>query len=125
MAKGIDFIIKIGSKVLGGQRGATLNRSASVIDTTTKLSEGWKENEASLKEWSISADGLLVEDDAAYLDLETAFIQGDTVEVEILTSTGSKYKGTCIITDFPLEMPYDDNVTYSLTLQGTGPIVKE
>ena len=30
------------------------------------------------------------------------------------------YKGKAIITDFPIDAPYDDAATYSLTLQGTG-----
>lgn len=131
MAKGVDFVIKIEDSampgtynILGGQRGATLNRSAETIDTTTKSSNGWRENEVSIREWSIEADGLLVESDQAYQDLEDAYMNGTTVLVELTTAAGNKYSGEAIITDFPIEMPYDDAATYSITLQGTGPLTK-
>ncbi len=124
MAKGVDFIIKVGNKVLGGQRGATLNRSAEVIDTTTKNSAGWKENEASYKEWSIVSDGLLIENDEAFQALENAYMNGDKVVVELSTAAGNKYTGDAYITDFPIEAPYDDSATYSVTLQGTGALNK-
>ncbi|WP_034328678.1 phage major tail protein, TP901-1 family [Alkaliphilus transvaalensis] len=124
MAKGVDFIIKVGDKVLGGQRGGTLNRTAEMIDTTTKSSAGWKENEASYKEWSIASDGLLVETDEAFTLLETAYMNGEKVMVELSTAAGNKYSGEALITDFPIEAPYDDSATYSVTLQGTGPLTK-
>ena len=58
MPKGIDVVIKIGTEVVALQKGASLNRSAETIDTTTKDSQGWKEFISALKEWSIDCDGL-------------------------------------------------------------------
>ncbi|SHK48969.1 phage major tail protein, TP901-1 family [Paramaledivibacter caminithermalis] len=131
MAKGVDFVIKIEDgglpgtyNILGGQRGATLNRSSETIDITTKSSSGWRENEASIKEWSIEADGLLVESDTAFSDLESAYMNGTKVLVELATAAGNKYSGEALITDFPIEAPYDDTATYSVTLQGTGALTK-
>lgn len=124
MAKGVDFIVKVGTNVLGGQRGATLNRTADTIDTTTKASNEWRESEASIKEWGIDADGLLVEDDVAYLALEAAYMAGTKVNIELETAAGNKYSGQAIITDFPVEAPYDDAATYSVSFMGTGPLAK-
>lgn len=124
MAKGIDFLVKIGTSVLGGQRGATLNRGKDTIDTTTKQSGGWKEFESGLKEWGVEADGLLVEDDIAYAALEAAYLDDTAVTVEIATPSGAKYSGSALITDFPIEMPYEAEASYSVTFQGTGPLVK-
>ncbi|AOY76918.1 phage tail tube protein [Clostridium formicaceticum] len=123
MAK-IDFVVKINDKIIGGQRGATLNRGAETIDTTTKDSQGWQENEISFKNWSIDADGLLIEDDVAYGDLEEAFMSDEKVQVEFVSGTGNKYGGRAIITDFPIESPYDDNATYSVTFLGDGSLSK-
>ena len=39
------------------------------------------------------------------------------------SSTRSLFGGLAIITDYPIEAPYDDAVTYSLTFDGTGPLV--
>lgn len=124
MMKGVDILIKIGTTVLGGQRNATLNRSAETIDVTTKSSNGWRESVASIKDWGVDCDGLLVENDTAYTSLETAYMNGETVTVEVGFPSGTKYSGTAIITDFPIEAPYDDNVTYSVSFQGTGALTK-
>lgn len=122
--KGVDVLVKIASNSLGGQRGASLNRSSETIDSTTKDSNGWKENEYGIKEWSVDCDGLFVESDAAYEALETAFIDGTKVSLEIAFPSGLKYSGSALITDFPLEAPYDDNVTYSVSFQGDGALTK-
>lgn len=124
-AMGIDFVIKIGTDILAGQRGATLNRDADTIDVTAKDSPDlWRQNEASFKNWSIDSDGLVVEDDAAYLALETAYNNGDKVTVEISTPAGHKYGGSALITSFPVDAPYDDAATYSVSLLGDGALTK-
>ena len=33
------------------------------------------------------------------------------------------YGGLAIVTDFPIEAPYDDSVTYTITLTGMGALV--
>ena len=124
MAKGIDFIIKIGTDVLGGQRGATLNRSADEIDTTTKDGGGWTENVAGLRSWGIDSDGLIVEDNAAFLALEAAYSAGTPVTVVMQTAAGNQYTGQANITDFPVEGPHDAEATYSITLVGSGALSK-
>ena len=117
--RGLDIKISIGETFLAGQRGATLNRSAETIDITNKVSAGWKEMITSVKEWSVDCDGVFVAGDAALEQLETAFNSNTVVDVKITDGTWG-YKGKAIITDFPIEAPYDDAATYSLTLQGTG-----
>lgn len=121
--RGLDIKISIGEQFLAGQRGATLNRSAEVIEITNKVSDGWKENISSVKEWSIDCDGIFVADDKALADLEKAFNDNTLVNIKISDGTWG-YTGTAIITDFPIDAPYDDAATYSLTLQGSGALVK-
>lgn len=111
-------------KVLAGQRSATLNRSAETIDTTTKDGNGWAESEVGMKSWSIDCDGAFIESDVAYTELEAAFLAGANVEVYVQFPSGAKYAGEAAITDFPLEFPFDDLVTYSISLQGSGALVK-
>ncbi|MGH1144275.1 phage major tail protein, TP901-1 family [Bacillus pseudomycoides] len=108
-------------KLLAGQRNATLSRSAETVDATSKDTAGfWKESLAGFKEWSIDCDGAFIESDEAYGLLETAFINSNNVNVYIELPSGTKYKGNSTITDFSLEFPYDDLVTYSISLQGSG-----
>lgn len=108
-------------KVLAGQRNATLNRSAESIDATSKDTEGfWKESIQGFKEWSIDCDGAFIESDEAYKILETAFLASENVDVYLELPSGTKYEGNATITDFSLEAPYDDLVTWSIALQGNG-----
>lgn len=118
--KGIDFIIYAGTDKIAGQRGGTLNQSADTIETTTKDSKGWKEFISSFKEWSVDADGLLPINDTGYEACKTAFKEGSTLTIKAADEAGLGYTGEVLITDFPIEMPYDDAATYSVTFQGTG-----
>lgn len=126
--KGIDFLLKVNTgtdvtpvwTTVGGQRGATLNRSSDTIETTSKDSDGYKSYEPSFKDWTIDADGLVVTDDTGWLALETAFEAGEKIKVQFVTASGDDYTGDVIITDFPVEAPYDDVSTYSVSLQGSG-----
>ena len=137
--KGIDMLVKIGIEVVALQKGATLNRSADTIDKTTKQSGGWKEFDASFKEWSIDCDGLYTLPTAtgtsAMKALETAFANGTPVTVEFVlasftglaTGDTEGWTGSAIIVDFPLEAPQDDSVTFSVSFQGSGaltPVLK-
>ncbi len=126
MASGVDFIIKVGTPAvkIAGQQGGSLSRSSESVEVTTKDTQGWKAFVSSFKEWSIEADGLVVDSDAGYQDLEDAFNAGTEVDVELVTGGATKYTGKAIITDFPIEFPYDSEVTYNVTLQGTGPLTK-
>lgn len=123
--KGIAYVIQIekttGSFInIGGGKNGTLNRSAGTIDVTTRDSAGWKENMIGLKEWSFEHDGLVVANDEGYKALEKAFMNDLEVTLQIQTPSGEKYKGKGVLTDFPLEMPFDDAVSYSFSLTGNG-----
>lgn len=122
--KGIDFVIMLGTNKIAGQRGASLSRSADTMEATSKDSNGWKEFESSFKEWSIDADGLLPVNDAGYTALEDAFTSGSKLDVKLVDTDGKGFEGQVIVSDFPIEAPYDDLATYSVTFQGTGELEK-
>ncbi len=128
---GMDILLKVnvadsGSPAnyvaIAGQRGATLNRSRDTIDTTCKDSAGgWKTSIAGMGEWSIDTDGILIDGDANFAKLEQAFLNREILKVQMVNSkTKAGYEGDVVITDFPLEAPYDDAMTYSLSLAGAG-----
>lgn len=123
--RGLNVLITADTKVVGGQRGATLNRGAETLDVSNKATGGaWKEFIAGAKEWSIDCDGILVDGDEAFATLEEKFLSGEIVKVKIGDDTGWGYQGDAIITDFPVEAPYDDALAYSMTFQGTGALAK-
>jgi TP901-1 family phage major tail protein len=132
MARGVNFLLYVntGSDAtpvwtkVAGQKGGTLNRGYDTIDVTSKDNVGWQDEEYGNASWSIEADGLLVEDDAGFLALESAFEGAEYVKVRFQTQAGNKYEGQAIISDFSVEAPYDDQATYSLTLNGKGAYTK-
>lgn len=111
---------------ISGQQGLTINRSADTIEITSKDTEGgWKSYLAGMKEWSIDNDGLYVPNDQSHGILSTAFENGDPVCIKIVngkTKVGM-FGGLAVITDYPIEAPYDDSMTYSVTLSGMGALV--
>lgn len=109
--------------VVGGQRGGKLNRSAETVDTTTKDAGGWKEARPGLLEWSIDGDGIYLTGNEGYNLIETAFIQKELVKVRMAVEGGVGFEGMAVIVDFPLDMPFDNEVTYSIKVQGTGALV--
>lgn len=127
---GVDVLLKItkgSSKVaIGGQKGASLSRSAETIDVSDKTSEGWSESIVGLKSWSIDCEGFVTLGDEGLAEVVKAFDSRSAIEVEIKVGAenGYTYTGSAIITDFPEEYQQDDAVTYSLSLTGASPLVR-
>lgn len=122
---GVDVLISIEDdkgedKVIGGQRGATLNREVETIDATHKQVTGWTYNLAGQGSWSIDTDGVLLTDDSTLEDLEDAFENKEPITTQWTNPSGQSYKGKAIITSYPIEAPMDDVMTYSMTLEGQG-----
>ena len=126
---GKDLLVAIwnddGTAILavGGQQSLTINRSADTIEITSKDTDGgWKSYISGMKEWSIETDGIYVKDDESHAILSAAFEAGDPVCIKVYDNKRKKgmFGGLAVITDYPIEAPYDDSVTYSLTFSGMG-----
>lgn len=117
-----------GDKLLAiaGQKGLTINRSAESLEISSKDTEGgWKSKIAGAKEWSIDIDGVFVPSDESHQILGKAFDDSEPVCLKVINKKTSKgmFGGLAVITDYPLEAPFDDAMTYSLTLEGMGAFV--
>lgn len=131
---GVDVLLKVLTGVdtytaIGGQKGASLSRSANTIDTTDKNSDGWAESMAGVKSWSMDCDAFVVLGDVALEALHTAFESRAALELTIRigandNAQGYTYTGKAVITDFPEDFPQDDAVTLTLSLQGASPLVR-
>lgn len=121
---GVDVLLKIKkggiATPIGGQKGASLSRSAEAIDVSDKTSGGWTESIVGLKSWAIDCEGFITLGDTGFAEVVTAFDNRSPLEVEIKVGgeDGYTYTGSAIITDFPEEYQQDDAVTYSLSLTG-------
>ena len=117
-----------GTKLLAiaGQQGLTINRSKDSIEVTSKDTKGgWKSKIAGMKEWSIDNDGLYVADDASHKALGKAFEDDIPVCIKIVNykKKQAMFGGLTTLTDYSLEAPYDDAMTYSVSMDGMGALV--
>ena len=111
---------------ISGQQGLTINRSADQIEITSKDTQGgWKSYLAGMKEWSIDNNGLFVPSDQSHTILSQAFENSEPICIKVVDGKRKvgMFGGLAVVTDYPIEAPYDDAVTYSITLSGMGPFV--
>ena len=121
--KGRAVVIKIQGEgdewiAVAGQQGGSLSREVETVDISSKDSE-FNEYELGQMEWSVSLDGLLKLTDNGFALLEEKFMNKEEVMIQFVAN-GNTYEGKCMITSLPLEFGYEDMVTYSCDLQGTG-----
>lgn len=125
---GKDFILKINTgtaavpewTTIGGQRGASLKRTADEIDVSDKVSGGWKAVKAGLRSWSVDLDGLVVLSDVGLQALEQGFMEGVEINVLLLYPDGTVQTGWGSVTDFSLDTPHDGEATLKGTIGGNG-----
>ena len=123
--RGLEILIYIDGKVVGGQRGASLSMSADELDITDKTTEGYKAFLVGLKEWNISCDGLVCTDDTGYAALVEAFLNASVVKVQFKQEEGGfGYEGDMVIASMDFDAQYDDALTYSCELKGAGALSK-
>lgn len=111
---------------ISGQKGLTINRSADSIEVTSKDTKGgWKSKIAGMKEWSVDNDGFYIPSHDSHKALGTAFQNSDPVCIKIVNGKTKKsmFGGLAYVTDYSLEAPYDDGITYSISLEGNGALV--
>lgn len=129
---GKDIVLAIwdatGASLLAieGQQSLTINRSADTIEVTSKDTEGgWKSSIAGMKEWSIDNGGVYVKNGNAHKALSDAFEKSNPVCIKVYDQKAGKglFGGLACITEYNLEAPYDDAMTYSVSLQGMGALV--
>lgn len=111
---------------ISGQQGLTINRSADSIEVTSKDTQGgWKSKIAGMKEWSVDNDGYYIPSHESHKALGTAFQNSDPVCIKVVNGKTKKsmFGGLAYLTDYSLEAPYDDGMTYSISLEGNGALV--
>lgn len=121
--KGNDIRVSVGATLIGGQQNCSINRETETSDTTTKDSGVWSEAEAIGLSWSVDLDGLVVIGDEGLEALETAWESLQQVDVKYGTATNYK-SGKAVITSLSSNSSNKEKSTYSVSLQGVGPLSK-
>lgn len=119
LVKSIDVVLKINDEIVGGQQSASLIRQSAIVDITNKINGEWSESLAGIKSWSIDCSGLYLVNSTSLERIEDAFLNNYPVEVSF-TIGDRKYKGVCLIVDFPLSTIFNTQFKYNMKLLGTG-----
>lgn len=122
--RGIDVVLSINGKNVGGQNNATLNRTMSPIKITNKINGEWENSLSGVKSWTLNCTGLVVKDEESFQELEDCFNTGTAVTVRLADSSKA-YTGSALITNFPVSAPYNTNFSYSISLLGINELTIE
>lgn len=147
MKKGKDLMLKIGTTIYGYASDCNFNVQTDTTEVSrTKIKRAvsagkFKEFESDVNGWDCSSNYVVSEDEADYLALVEAQLKGEPLGVEFLdvadkasteaadkgstnnieaATTGLKMSGKGIITSIQLNAPTDGEVTFSVSIQGTG-----
>lgn len=140
-------MLKIGTTIYGYASDCNFNISTDTTEVSrTKIKRAvsagkFKEYESDVNGWDCSSNYVVTEDEADYLALVEAQLKGEPLDVEFLdvadkasteaadkgatgnieaATTGMKMSGKGIITSIQLNAPTDGEVTYSISIQGSG-----
>ena len=110
---------------VAGQQSLTINRDGDTIEVTSKDSDGWKEFIMGFKEWSMDQDGIYVRNENSHKLIGSFYDSGEPILIKVTNQRDEidMFAGMALITSYPIEAPYDDSVTYTMNLQGTGKLV--
>jgi len=113
----------IDGTLLGCSTSFDLNINAAEIDTTCKDSAGDKAILPGLRDWSVSADGVMTLDGATSAEYLHGLITART-EINIKMSTDTSgdgyWHGEGYITNLTITAPMEDKVTFSCSFVGNG-----
>lgn len=129
--KGLNIYLKVNTGTVaaptwtkvGGQKDATFDRGAATIDTTDKDSGGDEEHLPSTRNWSVSFDAFLIEDNAGFLEVETAYDEGTLKQFQIITPAAT-YMGTASVESLSISAALGDVSVASFSLKGSAALAK-
>jgi len=129
---GIEVIVIQSGETLNGQEPIAHSTSASISfnedlrDITSKDSGGYQENAGGLRSFELSSDAL--QDISADLDFKE-FYDDVHERNEVIVrfaerDSGVKWEGSGYVSSLSMDAGVEENVTYSVTITGTGVVTK-
>jgi TP901-1 family phage major tail protein len=109
-------------------QSASFSAGMEPRDTTTKDSAGWRELGEGLRSWSMTGSGLVAysvgTDEASPKNLFDIYTARTKAKFQFTTAnTGDfEWEGDGYITEFSQESGVEDNVTFSISIEGSGPL---
>jgi TP901-1 family phage major tail protein len=120
---GTDLLVYDNTSKIAYSQSCKLALNMNLRNTSNKDSAGWETNLTGEKSWSVEVSGLVALDTAYNLAyFMNLILNGSTVALKFKTANSSDYyySGTAYLTSCNVEASNQANVTYSLSLKGTG-----
>ena len=116
----MNAAIYLGGTVLGNVKDVTLSLETGEADITTRANQGWRATAATLRECTAEWQMVWKEADAGLAAIRTAWLNNETVEMEILTApkeeAGSEGPvGKFVITNFSRNEALEEAITYDVS----------
>lgn len=124
--KGNKMLLYKDSVAFGCTTNASFTLTNDTVEVTCKDFDGKKQFELGAQDWNMSVGGIFQFDNVGIDDLLDLAIAQTQFTIRFGTEViGDFYlQGECLITNVQIDSPLNAPVTYSATLQGTGPITK-
>lgn len=129
-----DVVIRIGTDgstftTIGKMTSASLSVSVETRDTTNKDSGAWNESLVGMKSWTLSGEGLVVYSNTGKAtpdDVYTYLNDRTEIYIEFGSETADEiyYSGQGFITEFTNDSGFEDNATFSFSVQGNGALTQ-
>ncbi len=122
---GLTVTLTVEAAALAAGRTNTLTITQEAINATSDDSSRWDDFLVGQRNWTLESENLFIYDDAAQIYLEehlTGAVPAD-VDVILTTPDSRTYTGTGIVTSYSLNRSYNDVMTISVSIQGTGAII--
>ncbi len=113
--------VKVGANTVAGISNWSLDPTMNTAEITA-LGDSAKSHIATIYEWSGSLEGSYRahDDTNGQIALQTAFLAGTPVTLNLYVDSTHYYSGSAIITGMPVKVDVGDKVGISFPFQGTG-----
>lgn len=128
---GTKFAVYAGSTKIAYASSASISMNHNLRDTSTKDSEGWRDQLEGQRDWEVSVEGMLI-----FTNLDGTAISGltmdelytsyiatrDSFTLKFSTEVSGDYKwtGTAFLTSLSADTPNEDSSTWSASFSGSG-----
>ena len=128
ISNGTDMLLSVGTDVLGASSSCSIEFTTETRDTSNKDTGDWASSEYGSKSWSMSSENFAdFGGTFGYNEIFDLMDNKTKVTVKCVLTEGANtftLSGLAIITSLPLSAPKGDNMSYSVSFQGTGALTK-
>jgi len=123
-----DLAIYIDSTLVSFSTNSAFDRSMDTREVTNKESEGNAEFRESKLSWTATGEHVFAPDATnGFYDLENAMLLREMVDIRVMFNENKNqmWEGKAYITSLSMAAPVEDNISFTVALQGTGKLTRK